>query len=137
MKTKKLIAYNIITFLLILNTLYLFFSEGMDRFSLTSSYLKTIIIPVMLISLLFFMNFLVNYSYIISSAKYKKNMLRTTAIFLMIILILSIFTRISELFIGKFLFLLWVNTIMYGVLLILVILILKELYKLISKLFEK
>ena len=120
-----------------LNTLYLFFSEGMDKFSLTSSYLKTIIIPVMLISLLFFMNFLVNYSYIISSAKYKKNMLRTTAIFLMIILILSIFTRISELFIGKFLFLLWVNTIMYGVLLILVILILKELYKLISKLFEK
>ena len=137
MKTKKLIAYNIITFLLILNTLYLFFSEGMDRFSLTSSYLKTIIIPVMLISLLFFMNFLVNYSYIISSAKYKKNMLRTTAIFLMIILILSIFTRISELFIGKFLFLLWMNTIMYAILLILVILILKELYKLISKLFEK
>ncbi len=137
MKTNKLITYNIITFLLILNTMYLFFSEGMDRFSLTSSYLKTIIIPVMLISLLFFMNFLVNYSYIISSAKYKKNMLRTTAIFLMIILIMSIFTRISELFIGKFLFLLWLNTIMYGVLLILVILILKELYKLISKLFEK
>lgn len=136
MKTKKLIAYNIITLILILNSLFLFFGEGLDRFSTNSNYLKNLFLPILMISILFFLNFLVNYSYISSSAIHKKNLLRITGVTLMIILIISIISRITELFVGKFMISLWLNTILYFILLILTISILKNLYKLISKLFK-
>lgn len=137
MKTKKLIAYNLLTYIAVLNLLYLFFGgEGLDRFVLNYSYMKNLILPFILITLLVLVNFFINYSYITASSLHKKNLLRISAIIIMIILIISIFARISELFNGKFILFSWISTLLYLIMLSLIISILKDLYKLISKLFK-
>lgn len=137
MKTKKLIVYNFLTYITILNLLYLFFGgDGVDRFVWSYSYLKNLIFPFFLISVLILINFFVNYSFISTSTIHKKNLLRISAITMMMILIISIFARINELFHAKFHLFSWLSTFFYVIMLVLIISILKDLYKLITKLFK-
>lgn len=136
MKTNKLIAYNIIILITILNTFYVFFGGGLNAFTLSKSFFLTIYQGATLIFLLWLTTLLVNLSHIVQKAKIRKNLLKISLIILLILTLFSIIGRIIELINGVFCISCWFNTILYIILTIIIIIILKDLYELLHRLFE-
>ena len=134
MKITKLITFNIISFILMISTLYLYFGGGIGIASATKVYFLAVITPIALIGIYFTTALLVNLSYIVVSAKKKKNLLRISSIIISILFISSVIKRIIEIVAGEFCFVCWINTVLYLVLVIINILILSELFQLVRKL---
>lgn len=136
MKIGKLITYNILALLLSLNIIYLYFSAGLGAFSLSKGFIYSILRPLGQILLLFISVLFINLSYIVISAKYKKNLLRISLMIISVLMIANIVKRILEYIDGFF----WVagniSMLLYIVLFIFNILILRDLFKLIKRLFS-
>ena len=119
MKTKLLIIYHIVTFITLLSFLSLF-RGGI----ITNGFLFSII-PALLI--LFASLLLISASYNVTRVIHKKNMLRVSAILILILFISSIVARIIEITSGVFCISCFGVSTLYLILLIINILILKDL----------
>ncbi len=137
MKTIKLIWLQLIAFIAILNLNYMYFSSGTIVATLSVEYLKYILLPLFSAIILFIAIMFSSLSYFIIRAKTRKNLLRISIIFLSIIMIASIISRILELINGNFCPICWFQTILYIIIFVLSISISSDLYKLLHKLFEK
>lgn len=135
MKKGKFITYNILAFIAILNTAFIYFAGGLQVYTFTREYLTTIIQPLISITFIFITMLLVNSSYIATHVKSKKNLLRVSLLILVIMLALSIYGRIREILIGSFCLSCWLSTVLYMLLVLFNVLILRDLYKLVKKLF--
>ncbi len=136
MKLGKLITYNLLTFLLAANTFYLYFGGGSEGFSATQGFIMSILPFAVTVTILFVLSLLVTISYIAVKAKTRKILLKISLATLVVMLVISIIGRIIEIYNGVFCYSCWVSTLLYIGLLVLVILILKDLYRLIRHLVD-
>lgn len=136
MKTGKLITFNILAFITSLFVAYLYFGGGTQAFSLTSGYLASVAQPFILITVLFVTSLLTNLSYLATYAKSKKNLLRISLILISLLTLVSIIIRIIQAIKGNISAILILGTIFYIILLVLNIMMLKDLHRLIRKLFN-
>ncbi len=134
MKSGKLVTFNILAFLTSLQVLYLYFGRGANEFSMTSGYLTSILSPFFTILVLFILALFVNLSYVAVKAKTRKNLLRISMLALVIMIIVSVIGRGFEIMDSYFCISCWFVTILYLLMLIVVIMILKDLYKLVKEL---
>lgn len=137
MKTGKLITYNIILLFTALNIIYIYTSAGLNAFEYSKEYIKTIWQPILLISILFIVQLFTNLSYIVTYSKTKKNLLRLSLIITSILFIVSLIVRIIEYLHGTFYIAGNTLMILYLILLISNIVILKDLFHLVKKLFNQ
>lgn len=136
MEVKKFIWFNIVSTIVIILTIFLYLSKGLNPLSYTTNYLMEVIPLTLSLIVLFTINLLVNLSYVVPRALYKKNLLRFSLIFLVIMFLLNIGGRIYEIIVyGYFCIGCWINLIFYVILIILNYMILKELFYLIRELF--
>jgi hypothetical protein len=136
MKIGKLVWFNILAFLLMLNTAFLYFAGGLEAYTFTKGYFTSIMQPLVSIVFIFVVMLLVNSSYVVVYAKRKKNLLRISLIFLVIMLVLSLFGRVREFIVDVTCWLCILNTILYIVLVVFNVSILKDLYRLVHDLFR-
>ncbi len=137
MKPTKLIIFYILSFILLLNTIYIYFYMGFSELSFTLTFIKNNIMAILTIILIFIITLNTILAYIIKRALLKKNLLKINLIILTILSIISIITRIREIIAGNFCIICSINTIIYLILTIIIILILKELYNLIKLITEQ
>jgi len=131
MKTYKIIIFNIISFLLAINTAYLY-GINFQQFSL-SAYLSAIISIV----LFFVVNLFISLSYIVKKVIHRKNLQRISLLIIFILLVLSLIARGKEVFASTFCYICWVNTIGLFVLFVINISVLKDLRRVVRGLFIK
>lgn len=136
MKTGKLIGYQILILITIINTFYVFFGGGINAISLSKSFFLNTYQGGVIILLLWTIGLLVTLAHIVKKVILRKNLLRVSLIILSTLLLFSIIGRVIELTKGVFCVSCWINTALYLILVILTIVILKDLYKLIYELFE-
>ena len=134
MKIGKLIAYNIIIFIMMINTLFLYFGGGFGAYSFSKAYFTSIWGGLFMMSLLWIVGLLTNLSFIVSRALYKKNLLRISGFMVLVLTIVSIVGRIVEIVNGTFCGACWVQTVLYIVILVLTVLMLRDLHRLIRTL---
>lgn len=137
MKIGKLITYNVLTVLLTLNIFYLYFSGGLQPFSFTKEYIYLVLKPLLQALILFLTALFISMSYITKYASTKKNLQRVSLISVFILMCLNIIKRILEYKSGIFWIAGNVSMLLYIILFILNILILRDLFLLIKKLFNK
>lgn len=137
MKIGKLVLYNVLTYLLLLNTYYLYFGHGLGEFNWSSDYIKSVSLGLIAMTLLLIMNLFVTLSYVSTRALVKKNYLRINFVLIIIVIFVGFIMRIREFMEGKYLIMNWINSFLYVLLLVVIILMLKDLYRLIKRLFEK
>ncbi len=128
MKTNKLIIYQILILITIINTFYIYFANGLDSIRFTKSFFLMTYQGLIPIFLLWIIGLLVTISYVIKRVIIKKNLLKISSIILLILLSFSIIGRIREIIYGTFCLSCWTNTILYLILTVLTITILKDLY---------
>lgn len=137
MKTKKLIIFNIVFLLLLAVMYYVYFGQGTSFMSWNKGYITSIIYPVSLMFILFVIHLFTTLSFIVEKAKVRKNLLRVGSILLFIIFAVFFVGRISELIKGTFCISCTIMTLLILTLLVINIMILKDLYKLLNRLFNK
>ncbi len=136
MKTNKLILYQIVLLLTIINTFYLYFGGGLSAFSFSKTFFMGTYQAGLTIFILWMVGLLVTLSYIVKRVIVRKNLLRISLILLGLLLLISIISRIMEFIWGVFSISCILNTVLYLILFIITISILKELYLLITELFN-
>lgn len=137
MTITKYIWFYILVILTLFNTYYLYFGQGLGAVSWTGAYFKAIALGVISMLVVLLINMLVFISYLSSRALYKKNFLRVSLIILGVMFAISLILRIIQVIQGNFCFACWVNTLLYLAMFLLVFFMLKDLRKLIHKLFLK
>lgn len=136
MDSKKIIWFNVISMVLVLSTLFLYLNKGLAPLSYTSNYFYAIFPVAISVIMILIINLLVNLSYVISRALYKKNLLRFSMIFLVLIFLINLVGRIYEIFVyNYFCFGCYLNLILYIILIVLNFILLKDLYELTRELF--
>jgi hypothetical protein len=136
MKVNKLIIYQIVVLLTMINTFYLYFGGGLGAFSVSKAFFMSTYQGGLMLFVLWILGLLVTLSYIVQRVIVRKNLLRISLIIVGLLLLSSIIKRIMEFISGVFCVSCIISTILYLILFIMTISILKELYLLIEKLFD-
>lgn len=137
MKTSKLIALQIILMIITLGTFMMYFAWGIPGIS--REWLKIMAMPTLTFLALFLISIFVTLSYIVPRVLYKKNFLRVSLIFTVILFLSSLGRRIYEIMSPNWNFCAWclIVTILYLVIFFIQISMLKDIYKLVEKIFSK
>lgn len=135
MDTKKIIILNITIFALIVNILYLFLQSSTIGAGFIN-FLKNTYVPLGIIAILLIIDTFIFLSFEKGRVLIKKNLLKISLIFSIILFIGSIIARIYELYLSVFCIACWINSLLYLILVIIIILMLKDLHKLVEKLFN-
>ena len=136
-KIGKIIAFNIISLLTMINIFYIYYLYGFPKFALTLTFLKGIAAGVILIIFVWFITFLVNLSLIVSRAVAKKNLLRLSFLSLLILFISHLVLLIKNWYFYGPCYSCLLLVIFYLILTIICYSMLKELYQLINEIFNK
>ena len=137
MKTTKLVIYNLLVLLAMLNVIFIYISQGLNAFELTKEYMKTIYMAIIYILVLFLIQIMTNLSYIKTYAKTKKNLLRVSLILTTILFIVSLILRIIEYTHSTFYIAGNVLMLIYLIIIIFNITMLKDLFLLVKRLFNQ
>ena len=78
------------------NTYLLYFGAGIGAASFSGAYLSTVAAGFLTIIMLFFINTLVNLSFVVRRALFRKNMLRISLLIMLVAFAISLIMRIVE-----------------------------------------
>ena len=137
MSPKKQLLYLLITMLMMINTMVLYFGGGLPPLSLTQTYFSTIAGALGTFLFLFLSLGLYTLSFSITRVLYKKNLLRINILLLSLFFIISIIGRGMELYNGTFCGICWLNTLGFFLLGVITIVTLRDLYRLSRELFSR
>ena len=124
----KLITLNILGLLAMLNTFYTFFNNGIPAFSLSNDYFSHIAYGGFIILSIWLLILISTLNSAAKRALHKKNMLRIPLAFFVIILLISISSRVNEALNGTYCIPCYIQTVLYLLIIIVLYLMLKNLH---------
>lgn len=137
MDTKKLVIFQVLIFISMAYTSFLYLNKGLAPLSYTWEYVATVSPVLILHLILFFIGLLVTLSFVVARTLYKKNLLRVSILLLILLAVVSIIGRIVEaVTLGYVCWLCVLAIMLYIILIALNYVILKDLYDLIEELFS-
>lgn len=136
-KLGKIIGFNIVALITMINTFYVYFGGDFEAFTFTKSFFKTIALGIISILVIWLLTLFVNLSFIVKRVIVKKNLLKISAIVFILFFAVGLILRINSALEGIYSLAAWFNTILYLILTIIIYFFLKELHNLIERLFNK
>ena len=137
MKNGKLIIFNIILLIAMMNILVIKFANGLGPYSLSLGYFKSVIGGALSFFILWLTGLFTTLAYSVSKGLYKKNFLRINLLIFFILIVIQIYLRVVEIMGGVFCGICWLQLVLYIILFIVTILMLRDLQKLIRRLFSR
>lgn len=136
-KIGKIIVFNILSLLTMMNIFYVFFYAGMYPPRLSGEFIMTIWEGGLLILLVWLMTLLINLNFIVTRAVTKKNLLRIPFFVFLITFLVSLVYFAMDWWNLGFNLAKFTNVILYLILVILTFMMLSDLRRVINEIFQR